>query len=61
MPNLAPTATTPLDLAGTDLTLVYVVLAIALIALVFGFFFRRQVLSADPGTENMQTIGAAVE
>ena len=61
MPNLAPTATTPLELAGTDLTLVYVVLAIALIALVFGFFFRRQVLSADPGTENMQTIGAAVE
>ena len=61
MPNLAPAATTALDLAGTDLTLVYVVFAIALVALVFGFFFRRQVLSADPGTENMQTIGAAVE
>jgi K(+)-stimulated pyrophosphate-energized sodium pump len=61
MPNLAPAAATPLDLAGSNLVLVYAVLAIAVIALVFGLFFRRQVLAADPGTENMQTIGAAVE
>src|SRR5689334_14398911 len=61
MPNLAPAAATPLDLAGSNLYLVYAVLAIAVIALVFGLFFRRQVLAADPGTENMQTIGAAVE
>src|SRR5438552_2138613 len=61
MPNLAPAAATPLKLAGTNLALVYAVLAIAVIALVFGLFFRRQVLATDPGTENMQTIGAAVE
>jgi K(+)-stimulated pyrophosphate-energized sodium pump len=61
MPNLAPAAETSLDLAGNNLVLVYAVLAIAVIALVFGLFFRRQVLAADPGTENMQTIGAAVE
>ncbi len=61
MPNLAPAAATPLELAGTNLALVYAVLAIAVIALVFGLFFRRQVLATDPGTENMQTIGAAVE
>ena len=61
MPNLAPAAATPLELAGSNLVLVYAVLAIAVIALVFGLFFRRQVLAADPGTENMQTIGAAVE
>ena len=61
MPNLAPAAATPLELAGSNLVLVYAVLAIAVIALVFGLFFRRQVLATDPGTENMQTIGAAVE
>src|ERR1043165_9237640 len=61
MPNLAPAAATPLELTGSNLYLVYAVLAIAVIALVFGLFFRRQVLAADPGTENMQTIGAAVE
>jgi K(+)-stimulated pyrophosphate-energized sodium pump len=61
MPNLAPAAESTLDLAGNNLVLVYAVLAIAVIALVFGLFFRRQVLAADPGTENMQTIGAAVE
>ncbi|HEY6744032.1 MAG TPA: sodium/proton-translocating pyrophosphatase, partial [Lapillicoccus sp.] len=61
MPNLAPAAESPLELAGNNLILVYAVLAIAVIALVFGLFFRRQVLAADPGTENMQTIGAAVE
>ena len=61
MPNLAPAAATPLELAGNNLVLVYAVLAIAVIALVFGLFFRRQVLATDPGTENMQTIGAAVE
>jgi K(+)-stimulated pyrophosphate-energized sodium pump len=61
MPNLAPAADSTLDLAGNNLVLVYAVLAIAVIALVFGLFFRRQVLAADPGTENMQTIGAAVE
>jgi len=61
MPNLPPAATTALALDGTNLVLVYAVLVIAVIALVMGVYFRRQVLVADPGTENMQTIGAAVE
>src|SRR6478609_9408458 len=61
MPNLAPAAATPLELAGSNLVLVYAVVVIAVIALVFGLFFRRQVLATDPRTENMQTIGAAVE
>ncbi len=50
-----------LDLSGTNLTLVVTVAVIALVALVMGFVFRRQVLAADPGTEKMQEIGAAVE
>ncbi len=61
MPNLAPAATTALALDGTNLVLVYAVLAVAVVALVMGVYFRRQVLVTDPGTENMQTIGAAVE
>jgi len=61
MPNLAPAATTALTLDGNNLVLVYAVLVIAVIALAMGVYFRRQVLVADPGTENMQTIGAAVE
>ncbi len=61
MPNFAPAASTALALDGKNLALVYAVLAIALIALFMGVYFRRQVLVADAGTENMQTIGAAVE
>ncbi|HEX8971418.1 sodium-translocating pyrophosphatase [Oryzihumus sp.] len=58
--NRAADATT-LSLSGTNLTLVIVVAAVAVVALVMGVFFRQQVLAADPGTENMQTIGGAVE
>ena len=36
-------------------------MAIAVIALVMGFVFRRQVLAADTGTEKMREIGGAVE
>jgi K(+)-stimulated pyrophosphate-energized sodium pump len=50
-----------LELTGTNLTLVVTVAAVAVVALVMGFVFRSQVLSADPGTEKMQEIGAAVE
>jgi K(+)-stimulated pyrophosphate-energized sodium pump len=49
------------DLSGSNLTFVYVVLAIAVIALVLGAMFRRQVLAAGEGTTNMQTIGQAVQ
>ena len=62
MSRLAPAATAAdLPLDGTNLTQVFAVLAIAIIALVMGVFFRQQVLAADPGTEKMQEIGAAVE
>jgi K(+)-stimulated pyrophosphate-energized sodium pump len=61
MPGLAPAAASPVSLTGTNLTLVTVIAAIAVIALAMGLFFRRQVLAADPGTPGMQSIGAAVE
>ena len=62
MSRLAPAATAAdLQLDGTNLTLVIVVAVIAVISLVMGVFFRQQVLAADPGTEKMQEIGAAVE
>jgi K(+)-stimulated pyrophosphate-energized sodium pump len=44
-----------------NLTLVVTVAVIALVALIMGFVFRQQVLAADPGTDKMQEIGAAVE
>jgi len=47
--------------AGTNLTLVIGVAVIAIVALVMGVVFRRQVLAADPGTAKMQEIGLAVE
>ena len=62
MPGLIHAAgETPLTLAGTNLTLVIVVAVIAVVALIMGVVFRRQVLAADPGTAKMQEIGQAVE
>ena len=62
MPGLIHAAgATPLTLAGTNLTLVIVVAVIAVVALIMGVVFRRQVLAADPGTAKMQEIGQAVE
>ncbi len=49
------------DLSGGNLSLVYTVLAIAVIALALGMVFRRQVLAAGEGTSNMQTIAQAVQ
>ncbi|HSV37167.1 MAG TPA: sodium-translocating pyrophosphatase [Nocardioidaceae bacterium] len=49
------------DLSGSNLTLVYIVGAIALVALAMGAVFRTQVLAAAEGTENMQTIALAVQ
>ena len=56
----APAAST-LDLTGTNLTIVIAIAAIAVVALIMGVVFRGQVLAADTGTDNMRTIGAAVE
>jgi len=59
---LAPAeASSTLDLTGSNVTLVVAVAVIAVIALAMGFVFRQQVLRADTGTDNMRTIGAAVE
>jgi K(+)-stimulated pyrophosphate-energized sodium pump len=52
---------TAVDLSGGNLTLVVVVGAIAVIALVMGSMFRSQVLAAGEGTTNMQNIGQAVQ
>ena len=49
------------DLSGSNTTFVVIVGAIAVIALVMGMMFRRQVLAAGEGTTNMQTIGQAVQ
>ena len=49
------------DLSGINLTLVAVVAAIALVALVMALIFRREVLAAGDGTPNMQRIALAVQ
>ncbi|SOC56301.1 sodium-translocating pyrophosphatase [Ornithinimicrobium cerasi] len=54
-------AVSEVTLSGGDTSIVIVVLCIAVVALVFGFMFRREVLAASPGTESMREIGAAVQ
>src|SRR3954449_2085605 len=49
------------NLSGSNLTLVVIVGVVALLALAMGFLFRRQVLAAGDGTENMRTIARAVQ
>jgi K(+)-stimulated pyrophosphate-energized sodium pump len=48
-------------LSGGNLTLVVIVGVVALLALAMGVLFRRQVLAAGEGTENMRTIARAVQ
>ncbi len=54
-------AASRLELSGGDLTLVLVIGAIALVALVVGGLFRAEVLRADAGTPGMQEIARAVQ
>ncbi len=49
------------ELTGTNQTLVIVVLVIALGALAMATVFRKQVLAAGEGTDNMKTIALAVQ
>ncbi len=49
------------ELVGSNLTLVVVVAAIAVVALVMGVVFRRQVLAHGEGTTGMQEIATAVQ
>ncbi len=60
MHSLVPSAS-DLTLDGTNRTIVIAVAVIALVALVMGVVFRRQVLAAETGTDKMREIGAAVE
>ena len=50
-----------LTLGTESLTIVAVIAAIALVALVFAFVLRRQVLATDEGTAKMQDIALAVQ
>ncbi|HEY6423928.1 MAG TPA: sodium-translocating pyrophosphatase, partial [Pseudonocardiaceae bacterium] len=50
-----------LELSGGDYTVVGVVAAVALAALVVGAVLLREVLAADPGTPRMQEIGRAIQ
>src|SRR3712207_9327033 len=50
-----------LDVEGGNLVLVIVVALIAIGALAMGAMFRKEVLAAGEGTENMQNIALAVQ
>jgi len=52
---------TSLNLSGVNLTFVAAVGVIALIALVMAMIFRREVLAANDGTPNMQSIARGVQ
>ena len=53
--------TSTVQVAGSNLTLAYVVLAIAIAALAVAFGLRARVLAASEGTAKMQEIAAAVD
>ena len=62
MSGLVPlAAASPVELAGGNFVLVIVVLLIALGALGMAAMFRREVLSAAEGTDNMKNIAHAVQ
>ena len=54
-------ASSLVHVTGTNLTYVYIILAISLAALGIAWALRAQVLAADEGTEKMQEIAAAVQ
>src|SRR6187431_1664110 len=56
-----PMEVTSLNLSGVNLTFVAVVGVIALLALVMAMIFRREVLAANDGTPNMQSIARGVQ
>jgi len=49
------------SVASGDKTLVVVIVAVALVALLFAVYFSREVLAADQGTPKMQEIAKAVQ
>jgi K(+)-stimulated pyrophosphate-energized sodium pump len=56
-----PLEVTSINLSRINLTFVAVVGVIALLALVMAMFFRREVLAANDGTPNMQSIARGVQ
>ncbi|MFI7586326.1 sodium-translocating pyrophosphatase [Spongisporangium articulatum] len=62
MPGFPLAATTAdITIEGSNLSLVWTVFGVSLVALVLAWVFRRQVLAAADGTEKMQEIGRAVQ
>ena len=55
------TAASTITLDGSNLTLIWGVAAIGLVALGLGVILQRQVVAAESGTERMQEIAGAVE
>src|SRR3989337_1067181 len=60
MTGILPAVVKP-ELEGTNLVLVVIVAVIALAALGMAAMFRKQVLAAGEGTDNMRTIALAVQ
>ncbi|MEK6648970.1 MAG: sodium-translocating pyrophosphatase [Actinomycetota bacterium] len=54
-------ASSLVHVTGTNLTYVYIILAISLGALAIAWALRAQVLAADEGTEKMREIAAAIQ
>ena len=61
MAGYLPTATEALELSSSNVYLTAGVALIGVVCLVMGLVFRSQVIAADPGTERMREIGAAIE
>ena len=61
VPVLMETIPLEVTLSGSNLTLVAAVGVIAVIALIMGALFRREVIAASDGTANMKEIALGVQ
>ncbi|HEY5981029.1 MAG TPA: sodium/proton-translocating pyrophosphatase, partial [Microlunatus sp.] len=61
LPVLMETIPLEVVLSGANLTLVAIVGVVAVIALIMGGVFRREVIAANDGTEKMKVIALAVQ
>jgi len=59
--TLAAESGVDVSLSGGNITLVAIVAVIGVVALAMGALFRKEVLAAPEGTENMRAIGQAVQ
>ena len=60
LPVLMETIPLEVALSGPNLTLVAIVGVVAVIALVMGGVFRREVIAANDGTEKMKVIAGSM-